>query len=218
MAQQPSNLVVLGITLLGAFLYVGGIELYYRTTIRPRKLSIQALNWRTAIEYRWISQVDFELMIWGAGLVAVPPLFRYYRQITGCVWPLFMLIGMIMMAIRGFINRTQLLVTGNTIVIVTAPWPRLSGAKQTLTQVKEVNYAKGFSQTKRSRALIYRFSATTAQGQTVTILDIVDREQDAVKIQQAIQSQLQRAHRGTPLSEDREVDTPAKAHFWYNNR
>lgn len=201
MAQQPSNLVVLGIALFGAFLYVGGIELYYRTTIRPHKLTIQAMNWRTAIEYRWISQDDFALVIWGVGLVAVPPVLWYYRQITGWVWPLLMLvgIGIIITAIRGFINRTQLLVTGDTIIIVTEPWPPLSGAKQTLTQVKAVNYEKGSSKTKRSRALIYRFYATTAQGQTVTILDIVDREQDAVKIQQAIQAQLQRAHRGIPL-------------------
>jgi hypothetical protein len=111
-----------------------------------------------------------------------------------CLWgaAVFM-VGFVLIAgaLRGFVNRTLLSITGNTLVIVSEPWPTLRKQDKTIGNMKKVYYKKEVNSRRSDFGWAYRFYADTETAHELMFLDMVDLENDAIQIEQAIARQLQ---------------------------
>lgn len=106
----------------------------------------------------------------------------------------------------GFINSTVLVATGNNIVVSNQPLPICRHGQKVLYHVNEVYYKKELSDTRADFGWVYTFLANTDSEQDIRILGTVDRQEDAIKINEAIQKQVARGRSVPKQNSEKDVD------------
>lgn len=200
MFRNPSDPKVLLIIALGVIVFISSIEFSYKNRIRLYKLTLTEENWQVIIRYRWVRRLHLYMAVYGVLIACVLPGVIYYGArsslesgdywLTAC----FMFVGWIMIvaAVVGLINSTVLTVRDNNIMISIVPLPTLRHRQKSLQNVSEVYYKQELYESRSDYGLVYTFFADTDNRQGIKLIGMIDRKEDALKINEAIQGQIAR--------------------------
>jgi hypothetical protein len=198
MFRNPSDTKAFVIILFVTIVFIIGVELYYRKLIRPHKLTIEEGNGQIVIRYRQIRRLHFFLsflaiITLSALTIAIYRSFVESTQFADYLGTAFLMIldiGIIYEATVGFINSTILLATDKTLVISSQPLPTIRKRRKVIHNVHEVYYKKEYSNARTDPGWVYSFFVRTGNDQTIKILDDIDLEDAAIKINHAMQTNL----------------------------